>query len=138
IVHRSSGFRPNPEKREDLLNAKRAPGERYGDLIAAHFAQGDLDNLREGGAIENARDRVAHVEHQHPETAVSFIRAGAAMVCGLAHTGDRRKRTIEHADDCTQLDARCWLGQGITAELAALGFNVTGQAQLSEDLFEKL
>src|SRR4029079_12092740 len=90
-----------PEERDDLVNAKRTPGERHGDFVTAHLAQGDLDNLRERGAIENARDRIAHVEHQHPETAVSFIRAGAAMVSCLAYTGDRRKRTIEHADDRT-------------------------------------
>ena len=72
------------------------------------------------------------------QTAVGFIRAGAAMVSGLAHTGDRRERTIEHADDCPQLDARRGLGQRITAKLAPLGFDITGEAQLSEDLFEKL
>src|ERR1043166_9928334 len=125
------------DKGSDLLDAERTTGERDGDFVAAHLAQGDLNDLRERGAIKNACEGVPHIQHQYAQAAVCFVRAGAATVSGLADASDGGERTVEQANDGAEFDPAGRFGKGVAAEFSSFCFDVTSPAQLGEDLFDE-
>ena len=63
-----------------------------------------------------------------------LVRAAAAFVSGLADTGDRGQRTVEQANDRAELNSTGRLGEGIATVLASFGVDITGDAQLGQDL----
>src|SRR4051812_19027320 len=72
-------------------------GERQRQTIAANLAQRDLHDVRERVALEDIGDGISHVDHQHSQPAVLLVRAGAALVAGLARACDWREATIDQA-----------------------------------------
>ena len=102
------------------------------------LAQGDFDDVFQGVAVENVGDGVAHVDHEHAESAVRFVRAGAFFIFGLAGAADGGELAVDEADDFTHLDGFHGLGEAGAAVLAAQAFHVAGIAELEEDGLKEL
>ena len=112
--------------------------ERRDNLVAAHLPQRDVHDLRKGGPVEDVRDGVSDIEHQHTQPTVVFVRAGAASIRSLAHARDRRERPIDEANDVAHANAVHRLADEVSAMLPPLGLNVTGGSQLGKNLLEEL
>ena len=78
--------------------------ERQGDLVLAHFSQGDFDYVGKSKSIKDIRNGVSDVQHQNSETAMLFVRAAATLVSALTDTGDRSERTVNQAYDLPDAD----------------------------------
>ena len=130
---RFSARAPSPRLRAQSLDHK---WQRH--LVPAHLSHGDLDDVGEHVAIEDSRDGIAHVEHQHSQTAVRLVGAGAAFVGRHAHARDRRERAVDEADDVAEADFFERLREKVAAGLAAFRVDVARAFELVENLFEEL
>src|SRR5688572_13928390 len=74
-------------------------GKWQRDMIPSQLAQRDLDNIGQRVAIQDARDGIAHVEHQHAKSAVRLIGARAFRVGGLADAANRRQWSVDQSHD---------------------------------------
>ena len=101
------------------------------------LAQGDLNDVFQGVAVEDVGDGVADIDHEHAEAAVGLIRAGAFFILGLAGAADGGELAVDEADDVAHDDGFHGLGQAGAAILAAHAFDITGGAQLEEDGFKE-
>ncbi len=82
--------------------------ERKWHSISPHFPNRDLDRIRKRVAIQNVRYCVAHIEHEHPQATVAFVRAGTWLVGRLADARDGSKWAINVPDDAAKADAVRW------------------------------
>ena len=112
--------------------------KRRRDLIPAIFAKCDVDDVRQREAIKHRADRVSNVEHQHSQTAVEFIRAGAARVARLANAPNWRQGSVDQSDDSAKLYPLHGSRERIATKLSAPAFHVSGRFKLCKNLFEKL
>jgi len=108
------------------------------EASAVHFAEGDIDDIGEAITIEDLGDGVSDIEHEHAESAVIFVWAGAAFVSGDTDARNGGEWAIDQADDLTENDLAGGFSEGVTAGLSALGLDEAPEAELGEDLFEKL
>src|SRR5687767_14975860 len=65
--------------------------------IALHFAESDGNHVLERVAVEDLGDGIAHIDHQHPQTAMDFIRTGTFLVVRLTGAADRREPAVDEA-----------------------------------------
>src|SRR5690606_39159537 len=107
-------------------------------VFATDFSQCDFDDVMQSVTVEDGGDRVADIDHQHPETAVRFVWTGTTFVGGDAGATDRRERTVEQADDVPHSNRGCRFRHEVAAAFAALGVHIPGGPKLNENLFEKL
>ena len=77
--------------------------EREGKAVAPEFAQRDFDDVGERVTVEDAGDGVAHIEHEHAQTAVHLVGTGAFLVGGLADAADGGERAIDDADESARI-----------------------------------
>ena len=108
------------------------------EASAVHFAEGYIDDIGEAIAIEDLGDGVSDIEHEHAEAAVIFVWAGAAFVSGDADAGNGGEWAIDQADDLTENDLAGGFSEGVSARLSSFGLDEAPDAELGEDLFEKL
>ena len=111
--------------------------ERRRDFIATILAKCDLDDICKCEAIEHCGDRVSNVEHQHPQAAVNFIRAGAARVGCLANASNRRQWPLNQPNDSAEFYPARGTRKGITAKLSASALHVSGSLELRKNLLKK-
>jgi hypothetical protein len=130
-VRAASPFRPRGYR-------PRRNAEWRRQFVAFDFAQSDLDHVAERVAIENARNGVAHIDHQHPQSAVFFIRAGAALVGGFARAGDWREPSIDESHDFPHFDFVERFRDPVTTKFPAPRFDVSRAAKLQQDLLDEL
>ena len=100
--------------------------ERDGHPIAPHLAQGDVHYVAQYIPVEDARDGIAHIEHQHPQAAVRFIGTRAALVGRHTHAGNRGERAVDEPDDLAEADFLRRLGEEVAAGLAPLRLDEAG------------
>ena len=112
--------------------------ERGSDLVPAQRAHRDLDDFGERVAVEEMRDGVADVEHQHAEAAVVLVGTGAGRVSRLAHARDRSQRPVDQADHVADSDRTRGFPQEVASVLSALALEKSGLLELEEDLLEEL
>jgi hypothetical protein len=67
-----------------------------------------------------------------------LVRAGATFVAGFARAGDGGEASIDQTDDVAHADLAKRFGDSVTAGFAASGVNVSGAAELEENLFDEL
>src|SRR5207237_6292955 len=104
---------------------RRQPGGRGGlaayrrsvkDVDGAHrLVDGVLDDIGQRDVVQDVGDSVAHFEHDEPQLADLFVRAGAALVGHLAHTADRCDRAVEDAHHLSNRDVLGRHGQVVSA-----------------------
>ena len=111
--------------------------KRRTNFIAPIFAKRDVDDVGESEAIEHRADGVSNVEHQHSQTAVRLIRAGAARVRGSANTPDWRQRPVDQSDNGAEFYPFHRPRERVTAELSAPAFHVSGRLKLRKNLLKK-
>ena len=111
--------------------------ERRRDFVAPIFAKGDRDDVGKGIAIEDCADGIPHIEHQDSQTAVSFIRTGAAHIGCLANASDWRQRPVNQPNDSAKLDLLHGPGERVATIFSASAFDVSRGFELRENLFEK-
>jgi len=70
-------------------------GKRQWQTITAKFSQRDVDNIGESIAIKDTGDRIAHIQHEHAQSAMRLIRAGAFLVGALADAANRCQRSVD-------------------------------------------
>ena len=100
--------------------------KRNWHAVSSHFAKRDLHRVGKCIAIQNVRDGVAHVEHEHAQATVILVRAGAGFVGRLTHACDGCERAIDEPDDVAKADTIGIHLQKIAAIPATLAFHVAG------------
>ena len=111
--------------------------KRRRDLIAAIFAKCDVDDVSQREAIKHRADRVANVEHQHSQTAVHFIRAGAARIGCLANAPNWRQGSVDQPDDGAKLYPLHGSRERIASKLSAPGLHVPSCFELPKNLLQE-
>lgn len=117
---------------------KRFEDEWMDDLIFSKLPHRDFHDVSESKSVENVRDCVSNIEHQHAEAAVLFVGTTTAFVGGLADTGDRGQRTVDKSHDLADGNVFRWPRQKVAAMFSAPALEVTGSLELHQDLFEEL
>jgi 2-dehydro-3-deoxygluconokinase len=112
--------------------------ERRRQAVASNLTKSDLDDVMQRVTLEDADDGISHIDHQHAEAAVLFIRTATSGVTRLARAGDWGELAIDQADDIGDDDLFRRLCNEVAAELSALGFDVTRAAELQQDLLDEL
>lgn len=111
--------------------------EGHRHTITAHLPKSDIHDVAQKISVQNAGDCIAHIQHEHVQTAMRLVRTGTAFISGHAYARDRGQWTIDEPDDLTETDFLWRLGQQIPSRLPSPSFDVTGAAQLSEDLLQE-
>jgi hypothetical protein len=89
--------------------------------------------------IEDCRDRVADLSHQHSHAAGRLVGTTfAAFVRGLAHAGQRRDRSLECAHHFADRELGRRLAQFIATALALLAAQKALHFKLEQDNFEAI
>ena len=97
----------------------------------------DFRELREGVAVEDVRDGVAHVHHDQAEAAVRLVGARAAFVGRHAGATDGRERAVNLPDDFADVDFGSRARERVAAVFPACAGEEAGVAELGEDLLQK-
>ena len=92
-----------------------------GNVIFSHFFDRSTHTVRQSVVIEDIADGVAYIKHEHAESAVRLIRAGAFLVVGLANAANWSERTVHEADHLSDRDAVHRLVEKIPAVPSSLG-----------------
>jgi len=116
---------------------QRLQDERQGDLVLAHFSQGDFDYIGKSKSIKDIRNSVPDVQHQNSETAMLFVRATASLISTLTDTGDRSERTVDEAYDLSDGDILWRTGEKIAPMFTSPALEVTPGLKLHQDLLQK-
>src|SRR5581483_2915235 len=107
----------------------------------AGAADGGLDPLQhvgEGGAVEDARGRIAHVLHHHADAAGAFVATVLAADIGeLADAANRGEGAFGIAKNFTEGDLARRAAEEIAAALALLALENPAIAQFEENQFEE-
>ena len=111
--------------------------KRRSNFVAPIFAKRNVDDVGESEAIEHRADGVSNVEHQHSQTTVGLIRAGAARVRGSANTPDWRQRPVDQSDNGAKLYSAHGARERVTAELSAPAFHISSRLELRKNLLKK-
>src|SRR5690606_29284052 len=113
-------------------------GKRQRDAVAFHLAGGDVNDVGQGIAVEDAGDGVAHVEHEHAQAAVDLVGTAALFVGGLADAADGRARAVDQTNDVADGDVVGRTRKPVAAVFAALAGDETGGVELLHDLLQEL
>ena len=112
-------------------------GKWRDNAVAAHFPEGDFHDLRNGVAVENGSDGIAHIDHDHAKSAVVFVWTGAGLVGIFAGAANRCKAAVHQSDKLADADLGGWLGQRVASELPTVGLDEAGLAELLENPLNK-
>jgi len=123
--------------RQDRFQRDRSVKEGRRDFVAPIFAKRDFDYVGEGMAIQDCADGIPHVEHQHPQAAVSLVRTRAADVRRMTDASNRCQWAIDHANDLAKFDLFHGSAEGVAAIFSASAFHISSPLQLTENLFEE-
>jgi len=122
---------------QDRTELRKNRQEGRSNFIPAQLSQSNFNNVCQCIPVENSRDRIAHIEHQHAQPAVDLVRATAARVSHLTDAPDRRERSVDQANDHAESNFIHSLRQRIATVLPTFAFHVTGRFQLGKDLFQE-
>jgi hypothetical protein len=116
-------------------------GYRLNEGDSARILGGLIDLTAERGQtrpIQDPRRSVPDFPHGEMNSADGLVAAvGAGDVGGLASAGNRGKRSIEHANDLTEIDLRRISGQQISASFSLPAAENSLVAKSEENQLEK-
>lgn len=97
------------------------------------LAQRHLHHVFQGVAVQDVGHGIAHVDHQHAQSAVRFIGTGAGFILRLTGATDGRQLAVDQTNHVPHADGVHGPGQARAAVLAAQALHITRCLELKQN-----